>query len=55
MFYAGVLILCHESIFFGFESLGSHFFFTILKIIVSSLVTLVAVWLTARLFRLWAK
>ena len=55
LFYAGVLILCHESIFFGFESLGSHFFFTILKIIVSSLVTLGASWLTARLFRLWAK
>jgi hypothetical protein len=55
LFYAGVLILCHEAIFFGFESLGSHFFFTILKIIVSSVVTLGTVWLTARLFRLWAR
>lgn len=51
LFYAGGLILFHELIFFGFESLGSHFFFTILKIIVSSAVTLVAVWLTARLFK----
>ena len=51
LFYAGVLILCHESIFFGFESLGSHFFFTVAKIVCSTLTTVVLVWITAGLFR----
>lgn len=51
LFYAGVLILCHEAIFFGFESLGSHFFYTLGRIVASSAVTLGLTLITARLFR----
>ena len=49
--YATMLVGAHETIFFGFESLGSHPWFTIFKIILSTTATVVLVMLTARLFR----
>ena len=51
MLYATLLVALHQTLFFGFESLGSHFFFTVAKIILSTLVTVVLVWITAGLFR----
>lgn len=49
--YTTILVVAHEALFFGFESLGSHFFYTIAKVILSSAVTVALVALTARLFR----
>lgn len=49
--YTAILILVHNALFFGFESLGSHFFYTIGRIVVSSVVTLGLSLITARLFR----
>lgn len=49
--YATLLILAHSALFFGFESLGSHPFYTISKIIISSVVTVILTIFTARLFR----
>lgn len=49
--YAGVMVLIHHSLFYGFESLGSHLFHTVMKILISSVVTVALVCLTARLFR----
>ena len=49
--YAGILILIHNLLFFGFESLGSHFLFTVGRIVASSAVTLGLWFATARLFR----
>lgn len=51
LLYAIILVGLHQTLFFGFESLGSHFFFTVAKIILSTLVTVVLVWITAALFR----
>lgn len=51
LLYAIILVGLHQTLFFGFESLGSHFFFTLSKIILSTLVTVVLVWITAALFR----
>lgn len=51
LLYATILVALHQSLFFGFESLGSHFFFTVGKIVCSTLVTVGLVWITARLFR----
>lgn len=51
LLYAAIMVLTHELIFFGFESLGSHIFYTLAKVVMSSLVTVVLVTLTARLFR----
>jgi hypothetical protein len=49
--FASMLVFVHHSLFYGFESLGSHFFYTVSKVILSSLATIVLVVLTARLFR----
>lgn len=49
--YAGVMVLIHHSLFYGFESLASHLFHTVLKVLISSAVTVALVALTARLFR----
>lgn len=49
--YAAMLIFIHNSLFFGFESLGSHFFYTLGRIVASSAVTLGLTLITARLFR----
>ena len=49
--YATMLVGLHQTLFFGFESLGSHPLFTIGKIILSTITTVVLVVLTARLFR----
>jgi hypothetical protein len=51
LFYASTLVLIHHGLFYGFESLGSHFFYTVGKVILSSVATVVLVALTARLFR----
>ncbi len=51
LLYAALLVVTHEVLFFGFESLGSHLLFTLGKIIFSSVVTVIFVWATARLFR----
>lgn len=51
LLYAALLVVAHEVLFFGFESLGSHLLFTLGKIILSSVVTVILVWVTARLFR----
>lgn len=51
LLYAAMLVVAHEMLFFGFESLGSHPLFTLGKIILSSAVTVGLVWVTARLFR----
>ncbi|MBQ2248306.1 MAG: rod shape-determining protein MreD [Tidjanibacter sp.] len=49
--YATMLIVAHELIFFGLESLGAHVFYTLAKVVLSSAVTLVLTLLSARLFR----
>ena len=49
--YATMLIVAHNILFFGFESLGSHLFYTLCRIVCSSAVTLVLTIVTARLFR----
>ena len=49
--YTAMLVGAHQMLFFGFESLGSHPWFTIFKIILSTATTVVLVMLTARLFR----
>lgn len=49
--YATILIAAHHLLFFGFESLGSHFFFTVGRIVVSTVVTLLLSFFTARMFR----
>lgn len=49
--YATILILVHNLLFFGFESLGSHFFYTLSRVVCSTAVTLALVIATARLFR----
>lgn len=49
--YATILVALHQALFFGFESLGSHLLFTIGKIALSTITTVVLVGLTARLFR----
>lgn len=49
--YATILVALHQTLFFGFESLGSHFFFTVAKIVFSTIVTVGLVWITAGLFR----
>ena len=51
LLYTSLLVVAHEVLFFGFESLGSHLLFTLFKIIFSSAVTILLVWVTARLFR----
>ncbi len=51
LLYAALLVVAHQMLFFGFESLGSHLLFTLGKIIISSVVTVILVWVTARLFR----
>lgn len=51
LLYTAMLVVVHELLFFGFESLGSHLLFTLGKIIISSVVTTLLVWVTARLFR----
>ena len=51
LLYTTLLVGLHQTIFFGFESLGSHFFFTVAKIVCSTLTTVVLVWITAGLFR----
>lgn len=51
LLYAALLVVAHQILFFGFESLGSHLLFTLGKIILSSVVTVILVWVTARLFR----
>ena len=51
LLYAAILVSLHQTLFFGFESLGSHFFFTVAKIVCSTLTTVVLVWITAALFR----
>lgn len=51
IFYAAFLVVAHHALFFSFESLGSHVFYTVAKIIISSAVTVALVWATARLFR----
>lgn len=51
LLYAALLVVIHELLFFMFESLGSHLLFTVAKVFVSSIVTVVLVWITARLFR----
>lgn len=51
LLYAALLVVAHQMLFFGFESLGSHLLFTLGKIILSSVVTVILVWVTARLFR----
>ena len=51
LLYTTLLVGLHQTLFFGFESLGSHFFFTVAKIVCSTLTTVVLVWITAGLFR----
>lgn len=51
LLYASVVVFVHHGLFYGFESLGSHFVHTLLKIAISSATTVVLVCLTARLFR----
>lgn len=51
MLYATLLVVAHSALFFGLESLGSHPLFTIGKIILSSVVTVILTIFTARLFR----
>ncbi len=51
LLYTSLLVVAHEVLFFGFESLGSHLLFTLFKILFSSAVTVLLVWVTARLFR----
>ena len=49
--YATMLIVAHGVLFFGLESLGSHLFYTLGRIVCSSAVTLGLTIVTARLFR----
>lgn len=49
--YASMMVLVHHALFYGFESLGSHFFYTVGKVILSSVATVLLTLLTARLFR----
>ena len=49
--YETMLIVAHNALFFGFESLGSHFFYTLGRIVASSAVTIGLTLITARLFR----
>lgn len=49
--FASMLVLVHHALFYGFESLGSHFFYTVGKVVLSSVATVVLVLITARLFR----
>lgn len=49
--YATMLIVAHNALFFGFESLGSHFFYTLGRIVASSAVTIGLTLISARLFR----
>lgn len=49
--FAAMLVFVHHALFYGFESLGSHFLYTVGKIVLSSLATTILVVLTARLFR----
>jgi rod shape-determining protein MreD len=49
--YAGVMAFVHHGLFYGFESLGSHLWHTCMRVVLSSVVTVVLVGLTARLFR----
>lgn len=49
--YAAILILAHNLLFFGFESLGSHLLFTLGRIVCSTLVSTGLVIFTARVFR----
>ncbi len=51
LLYATMLVGLHQTLFFGFESLGSHPLYTVAKIVLSTLVTVVLVVFTARLFR----
>lgn len=51
LLYATILVGLHGILFFGFESLGSHFFLTIAKIVCSTVVTVALAWITAGLFR----
>lgn len=49
--YVLTLVLVHNLLFFGFESLGSHLLFTLGRIVCTTLVTTGLVIITARLFR----
>lgn len=49
--YAAILVLVHNLLFFGFESLGSHLLFTLGRVVCTTLVTTILVMVTARLFR----
>lgn len=51
LLYAALLVLVHNALFFGFESLGSHLFYTLGRIVISSAVTTGLTLITARLFR----
>ncbi len=51
LLFASLMVIIHQTVFFFFESLGNHFFLTVIKIILSSAVTLLLVWLTANLFK----
>lgn len=48
--YATLLVVLHGAVFFGFESLGSHLWLTLAKVVCSSAVVVVLSWLTARIF-----
>ncbi|MDY3979334.1 MAG: rod shape-determining protein MreD [Tidjanibacter sp.] len=50
LLYAVILVLLHNTLFFAFESLGSHLPATVLKIVCSTVINLLLVWLTAALF-----
>lgn len=49
--YAAILVLVHNLLFFGFESLGSHLLFTLGRVVCTTLVTTLLVMVTARFFR----
>lgn len=55
LLYAVILVALHNTLFFAFESLGSHLFPTVLKILFSSVVNLLLVWLTAAVFKATVK
>lgn len=45
--YATILVGIHGLLFFGFESLGSHLLFTLVKLVLSTVVTVALAWITA--------
>lgn len=51
LLYASLLVVLHGAVFFGFESLGSHFWLTLAKVVCSSAVVVLLSWLTANGFR----